>query len=63
MLFGGISPVVRAVIGVVVLVAGLALHKVLLEVAGGAVIAVGLGQWLFSKQRGSAGSGGRGPGR
>jgi hypothetical protein len=55
MLFGRINPAVRAAIGVVLLVIGLVLHRLLFEVAGGAVLVLGGIQWLYASRRGGRG--------
>ena len=57
MLLGAVHPAIRTALGVVVLVAGVVLHKVFLDVAGAAVILIGAGQWLYSTHR----SGPQGP--
>jgi hypothetical protein len=51
MLFGTVHPAIRAALGVVVLVAGVVLHKVILDVAGAAVVLIGAGQWLYRTRR------------
>ncbi len=62
MLLGTVHPVVRAALGVVVLAIGVVLHRVYLDVAGAAVIAIGAGQWLY-RQRHSGPKVPRGRGR
>jgi hypothetical protein len=52
MLLGAVHPAIRIALGVVVLAAGVVLHKVLLDVAGAAVILIGAGQWLYRTRRG-----------
>jgi len=52
MLLGSrIHPAIRLVIGAVVLALGVAMHKVLFDVAGGVVILLGAGQWLYKATR------------
>jgi len=46
MLFGGLHPAIRIAIGLAVLIVGVMLHKVLLDVAGGAVMIIGTVRWL-----------------
>lgn len=49
MLFG-VPPALRAVLGVVLLVAGLLLHMMLLEVAGAAAIVISAYLWLSRRE-------------
>ena len=51
MLLLGNNPVIRLVIGAVVLAVGVTLHRVLMDVAGGVVILLGAGQWLYKARR------------
>ena len=51
MLFGTVHPAIRAALGVVVLVVGVVLHKVILDVAGAAIVLIGAGQWLYRTRR------------
>jgi len=51
MLFGGLHPAIRIAIGLVVLVVGVTLHRVLLDVAGGVVMVIGAAQWLAGARR------------
>ena len=51
MLLGTVHPAIRAAVGVVILVIGVLLHKVMLDVAGGAAIVISAVQWLY-RQRG-----------
>jgi hypothetical protein len=51
MLFGTVHPAIRTALGVVVLVVGVVLDKVILDVAGVAVILIGAGQWLYRTRR------------
>ena len=52
MLLGNrIHPAIRIAIGAVVLIVGVALHRVPVDVAGGAVMLVGAGQWLYKARR------------
>jgi hypothetical protein len=53
MLLGTVHPAIRIAIGLVVLVVGVTLRKVLFDVAGAVVMAVGAGQWLY-RRRGAA---------
>jgi hypothetical protein len=54
-LLGTVHPAVRFVVGVVVVVIGVAMHKVFLDVIGGAVVALSAFQWI-SRQKGFTGS-------
>jgi hypothetical protein len=51
MLLGTFHPAVRLVVGAVLLAIGVAMHKVLLDVAGGAVILLSAVQWLSRARR------------
>ena len=51
MLFGGLHPAIRIAIGLAVLIIWVALHKVLLDVAGGAVMIISTAQWLSRARR------------
>jgi hypothetical protein len=51
-------PGIRAAIGVVVLVIGVALHRVALDVIGAVVIVLGAGQWLYASRKGGTGPSG-----
>ncbi|HEY7882442.1 MAG TPA: hypothetical protein VID31_16435 [Streptosporangiaceae bacterium] len=63
MLFGLVHPAIRAAVGVVLLVIGLTLHKVLVDAAGAAAIVISVVQWL-QRRRGTQGTQGiRGPAR
>ena len=55
MLLGTVHPAVRFVVGVVVVVIGVAMHKVFLDVIGGAVVALSAYQWI-TRQKGFTGS-------
>ena len=55
MLLGTLHPAIRLVVGVVVVVIGVAVHKVIFDVIGGAVVAISAFQWL-TRQRGFPGS-------
>ena len=55
MLLGTLHPAIRLVAGVVVVVIGVAMHKVFLDVIGGAVVALSAFQWMTS-QKGFTGS-------
>jgi hypothetical protein len=50
-----LHPAIRLVAGVVVVVIGVAMHKVFLDVIGGAVVALSAFQWMTC-QRGFTGS-------
>lgn len=52
MLIGIVNPAVRVAIGVVVLVIGVVMHRVIFDVAGIAVVVTGCGQWLYRARRG-----------
>ena len=54
-MFGSINPVIRAAVGVVILVIGLVLHKVVLDAAGAATIVLSVVQWLH-RRRGTKGT-------
>ena len=51
MLLGSVHPAIRIALGVAVLGIGVAVHKVIFDVAGAAVIAIGAGQWLYRMRR------------
>ena len=55
MLLGTLHPAIRLVAGVVVVVIGVAMHKVFLDVIGGAVVAFSAVQWI-TRQKGLTGS-------
>jgi hypothetical protein len=55
MLLGTVHPAVRLVVGVAVVVVGVAMHKVFLDVIGGAVVALSAYQWI-TRQKGFTGS-------
>jgi hypothetical protein len=54
MLFGIVNPAIRIALGVVVLLIGVALHKTLIDAAGGLVVLIGAGQWLYRRRGGGA---------
>jgi hypothetical protein len=54
MLLGTLHPAVRLVVGVVVVVIGVAAHKVFLDVIGAAVVVISAVQWM-TRQGGSKG--------
>ena len=54
MLLGTLHPAIRLVVGVAVVVIGVALHKVFLDVIGGAVVMLSAVQWM-SRQKGFKG--------
>lgn len=51
-MFGRTNPVIRTVIGIALVVIGVALHKLLLGVAGGVVLVVTGAQVLAGAKRG-----------
>ena len=55
MLLGTLHPAIRLAVGVVIVVIGIAAHKVFLDVIGGAVVALSAFQWT-TRQRGFTGS-------
>jgi hypothetical protein len=55
MLLGTLHPAIRLAVGVVIVVIGIAMHKVFLDVIGGAVVALSAFQWM-TRQRGFTGS-------
>jgi hypothetical protein len=50
MLFGIMNPVILAAAGVVLLVIGLLLHRVILDAAGAAAMVISAVQWLHRRQ-------------
>jgi hypothetical protein len=54
MLLGTVHPAIRLVAGVAVVVVGVAMHKVFLDVIGGAVVALSAFQWI-TRQKGFTG--------
>lgn len=46
MLLGTVHPAIRLAVSVVVVVIGVTVHKVFLDVIGGAVVVISAGQWL-----------------
>jgi hypothetical protein len=55
MLLGTLHPAIRLAVGVVFVVIGIAVHKVFLDVIGGAVVALSAYQWI-TRQKGFTGS-------
>ena len=55
MLLGTLHPAIRLVAGIAVVVVGVAMHKVFLDVIGGAVVALSAYQWI-TRQKGFTGS-------
>ena len=51
MLLGTVHPAIRIALGVVVLVIGVAVHRVIFDVAGAAVVLIGAAQWLYRMRR------------
>ena len=60
MLLGTLHPAIRLAAGVVIVVIGVAMHKVFLDVIGGVVVALSAFQWM-TRQRGFTGSKGLRP--
>ena len=54
MLLGTLNPAIRLAVGVVVVVIGVAAHKVFLDVIGAAVVVISAVQWM-TRRRGSQG--------
>jgi hypothetical protein len=55
MVLGTVHPAIRLGVGVAVVVVGVAMHKVFLDVIGGAVVALSAFQWI-TRQEGFTGS-------
>ena len=55
MLLGTLHPAIRLVVGVVVVVIGVMVHKVFLDVIGAAVVVLSAAQWM-ARQKGWQGS-------
>lgn len=55
MLLGAVHPAIKLVVGVAVVIFGVAMHKVFLDVIGGAVVVIGAFQWM-TRQKGFTGS-------
>ena len=55
MLLGTVHPAIRIALGVVVLVIGVAVHRVIFDVAGAVVVLIGAAQWLYRLRRPGAG--------
>jgi hypothetical protein len=55
MLLGTLHPAIRLAVGVVIVVIGIAVHKVFLDVIGGAVVVLSAVQWM-GRQRGWTGA-------
>ena len=51
MLLGTLHPAIRIALGVVVLVIGVAVHKLIFDVAGAVVVLIGAVQWLYRLRR------------
>jgi len=51
MLLGTLHPAIRLVVGVVVVVIGVAMHKVFLDVVGAAVVVLSAVQWVSRQGR------------
>jgi hypothetical protein len=49
---GTVHPATRIALGVAVLIVGVAVHKVILDVAGAVVVLIGAAQWLYRTRRG-----------
>jgi hypothetical protein len=50
MLLGTLHPAIRLAVGVVVVVIGIAVHKVFLDVIGGAVAVLSAVQWMTGQK-------------
>jgi hypothetical protein len=50
MLLGSLHPAIRLAVGVVVVVIGIAVHKVFLDVIGGAVVVLSAVQWMTGRK-------------
>ena len=50
MLLGTLHPAIRLVVGVVVVVIGVAMHKAFLDVIGGAVVVLSAVQWTTGQK-------------
>ena len=55
MLLGTLHPAIRLVVGVVVVVIGVMVHKVFLDVIGAAVVVLSAVQWI-ARQKGRKGA-------
>lgn len=55
MLLGNLHPAIRLVVGVVVVVIGVVMHKVFLDVIGAAVVVLSAAQWI-ARQKGRKGA-------
>jgi hypothetical protein len=51
MLLGTVHPAIRIALGLVVLVIGVAVHKLIFDVAGAVVVLIGAAQWLYRLRR------------
>jgi hypothetical protein len=51
MLLGTVHPAIRIALGVLVLVIGVAVHKLIFDVAGAVVVLIGAAQWLYRLRR------------
>ena len=51
MLLGTLHPAIRIALGVVVLVIGVAMHKLIFDVAGAVIVLIGGAQWLYRLRR------------
>jgi len=60
MLLGTLHPAIRVAVGAVIVVIGVVMHKMFLDVIGGAVVALSAFQWM-TRQRGFTGSKGLRP--
>lgn len=58
-MFFFLPTVLQPVLGIVVLAAGLAMHKVVLDVAGAVILVVGGARVLMKRRNSGAGGGGR----
>jgi hypothetical protein len=51
MLLGTLHPAIRIALGVVVLVIGVAMRKLIFDVAGAVIVLIGGAQWLYRLRR------------
>jgi hypothetical protein len=50
MLLGTVHPAIRIALGVAVLIVGVAVHKVIFDIAGAVVVLIGAAQWLHRQR-------------
>jgi hypothetical protein len=51
MLLGTLHPAIRIALGAVVLVIGVAIQKLIFDVAGAVIVLIGAAQWLYRLRR------------